>query len=100
MNGRRESEYGSRVDDWTPMEKVGQWIIFLALGVLIVWLTFAFWNGPGSTAVLYVPRRFWPHARSGRAGAAPTLLKHQFASSNLRARDWLGPEADLDPALN
>jgi hypothetical protein len=55
MNGRRKSGYVSRVDDWTPMEKVGLWIIFLALGVLIVWLTFAFWDGPSSTAVLLRP---------------------------------------------
>ena len=31
-NGRGKSGYVSRVDDWTPMEKVGLWIIFLALG--------------------------------------------------------------------
>ena len=54
-NGRGKSGYVSRVDDWTPMEKVGLWIIFLALGVLIVWLTFAFWDGPSSTAVLLRP---------------------------------------------
>jgi hypothetical protein len=36
-------DYGSDVDDWTPWEKLGLWIIFVALGVLIVWLTFAFW---------------------------------------------------------
>jgi hypothetical protein len=35
-------EYGSGVDDWTPWEKLGLWVIFVALGVLIVWLTFAF----------------------------------------------------------
>jgi hypothetical protein len=48
------------------MEKVGLWIIFLALGVLIVWLTFAFWDGPSTTAVLLVSRRFWPMLWSGR----------------------------------
>jgi hypothetical protein len=48
-------EYGAQVDDWKPWEKLGLWIIFLALGVLIVWLTFAFWDGHSSTAVLLRP---------------------------------------------
>jgi hypothetical protein len=37
------------------MEKVGLWIIFRAIGVLIVWLTFAFWDGSSNTAVLLRP---------------------------------------------
>jgi hypothetical protein len=45
----------SQVDDWTPWEKVGLWVIFVALGVLIVWLTFAFWDGSSNTAVLLRP---------------------------------------------
>jgi hypothetical protein len=49
---------GSTVLTWTtghPWEKVDLWVIFVALGVLIAWLTFAFWGGSSNTAVLLRP---------------------------------------------
>ena len=45
----------SRVDDWTPFERVMLWILFLALAVLFSWLTFAFMGGPRYTAILLRP---------------------------------------------
>lgn len=51
--------------EWTSWEKVGLVIIFIALGVLIVWLTFAFWPQPthGGVATaqeLRVVEYCWP----------------------------------------
>jgi len=40
------------VDDWTPLEKLGLWIIFIAPAVLFSWLTFAFMSGPRYTVIL------------------------------------------------
>jgi hypothetical protein len=37
------------------MEKLGLWVIFIALAVLFSWLTFAFLGGPRYTAMLLLP---------------------------------------------
>ena len=43
----------SRVDDWTPFEKVMLWILFVALAVLFAWLTFAFVGRPTEVAQMH-----------------------------------------------